>query len=581
MDIWVKISESTWDPVTVKYPVHKKYIEAVVTQGEGESAYGEEHEIVFNLVDDGNLVNISCNGVISLYKADDEGIYSLIGGNLVVFEDGVGTFAFNDLKPGKYRGHLSIEHENYTFHQWVEFGDEEIEVDYIAFYDNSDLFTVVKADVKVNVTVDSITYGEYANVTINITTPIGEKLNETVELCVSGIDEYHVEIENGTATFTIPVLLDVGTYTVKVIFSEDANYAGTVVTKQVTVTKDVPAESAINVTVPENTTSPTFSIDLKDENATGYLLVDINGEHYYAPVVNGTASVTVPPLASGNYTANVTYTGDDKYAKVTKQVDVNVTSSATDNALDIPTTSETSSPTFSVNLPSDAGGYLEVIVDGKKYYAGVENGTASITVPGLSEGSHNVTVIYSGDDKYPKVSKDATVNVHIPVYKLKNNKNVAVIYSATASYKVLVTKDGKAVGAGQSVVFTFNGKTTTVKTDKNGYATLKLNTKVKAKKYTVTAKYNGVTVKNTVKVKHLIKAKNIKVKKSKKVNKIKVKTNKVNGKFLKGKKLTLKVKGKKIKAKINKKGVATFKIKKYVLKKLKAVKKIQIHHKLW
>ena len=47
----------------------------------------------------------------------------------------------------------------------------------------------------------------------------------------------------------------------------------------------------------------------------------------------------------------------------------------------------------------------------------------------------------------------------------------------------------------------------------------------------------------------------------------------MNGKFLKGKKLTLKIKGKKIKAKINKKGVATFKVKKSVLTKLKVGKK--------
>ena len=165
------------------------------------------------------------------------------------------------------------------------------------------------------------------------------------------------------------------------------------------------------------------------------------------------------------------------------------------------------------------------------------------------------------------------MNVHIPVYKITQNKNINVVYSAKATYKVLITKDGKAVGAGESVTIKYNGKTYTVKTDSKGYATFKPTTKVKVKKYTITATYKGVTVKNTVKVKHLIKASNKKIKKSKKVNKIKVKTYKVNGKYLKGKKLTLKIKGKKVKAKINKKGVATFKLKKSITKKLKAGKK--------
>ena len=48
---------------------------------------------------------------------------------------------------------------------------------------------------------------------------------------------------------------------------------------------------------------------------------------------------------------------------------------------------------------------------------------------------------------------------------------------------------------------------------------------------------------------------------------------KVDGNYLKAKKLTLKIKGKTYKAKTNKKGVVTFKIKKNILKKLKKGKK--------
>ena len=55
--------------------------------------------------------------------------------------------------------------------------------------------------------------------------------------------------------------------------------------------------------------------------------------------------------------------------------------------------------------------------------------------------------------------------------------------------------------------------------------------------------------------------------------KIKVSLKRVNGKYLKGKKITLRFKGKNYVAKTNKKGVATFKINKKVIKKLKAGKK--------
>ena len=149
-----------------------------------------------------------------------------------------------------------------------------------------------------------------------------------------------------------------------------------------------------------------------------------------------------------------------------------------------------------------------------------------------------------------------------------------MLYTAKTPYKVLVTKDGKAVGSGEVVKITFNGRTYNIKTDKNGYATLKLpNVKPKKAKYTITATYKGYTVKNKVKVNSIIKASNKKVKKSKKITEVKVSLKKVNGKYLKSKTLKIKFNKKTYKVKTNKKGVATWKVKKSMLKKLKVGKK--------
>ena len=177
------------------------------------------------------------------------------------------------------------------------------------------------------------------------------------------------------------------------------------------------------------------------------------------------------------------------------------------------------------------------------------------------------------NSKYPSLSKGATVNVHVPVYGITENKDVSVLYSASAYYKVLITKDGKAVGAGEKVTIQYNGKTYNVETDSNGYATLKLKTNIKVKKYDITATYKGVKVTNKVAVKNIIKIKNLKSSKAKKVIKIKATLKKVNGKILKGKKLKLKIRGKTYTAKTNKKGVATFKIKKNIIKRLTKGKK--------
>ena len=211
------------------------------------------------------------------------------------------------------------------------------------------------------------------------------------------------------------------------------------------------------------------------------------------------------------------------------------------------------------------------IIDGNIH---VVNGAGSYSINDLSEGSYNVYVGYNGDYTFKADANVFRFDVKPAVYKIINNKDVTMLYTAKSPYKVLITKNGKAVGAGEVVTIKFNGKTYNVKTDKNGYATFKIpNVKPKKAKYAITATYKGKTVKNTVKVKSIIKAKNKKVKKSKKVTKVKISLKKVNNKYLKNKKIKIKFNGKKYKVKTNKKGKAKWKVKKSMLKKLKVGKK--------
>lgn len=511
--------------------------------------------------------------------------------NLTIDEITVGeNLTFNVTLPEDANGivTVTVDDEPVTFENVVngkatvtisasEFTSGEYNTIEVTYADDKYGETTVEKEIYVNklvanltISADNITIGENAVLTVTIP-GAPESTYVTVELLG---EIYDLFLIGGKDSVSVSGLGE-GTYTAYVFIEDDPVYDDATAEVTFSVTKvDIPAEDAFNVTTPENATAPEFKVTLP-EDATGYLLLDINGTQTFVPLVNGTATARVPEgFAPGNYSATVTYTGDNKYDPITTTQNITVESNVPDNAFTIPDTAKDGEPlTYAINLPSDAKGYLEVDVDGTKHVAALVNGSASITVPGLSAGNHNVTVSYTGDGKYSPVTKSMAMNVPAPVYKITNNNNVAAIYSANANYKVLITKDGKAVGAGESVNIVFNGKTYTVKTDSKGYATLNLNTKVKVKTYTVTAEYKGVKVSNKVTIKHVIKAKNVSVKKSKKVNKIKVKTNKVNGKFLKGKKLTLKIKGKKIKAKINKKGVATFKVKKSVLKKLKVGKK--------
>ena len=141
--------------------------------------------------------------------------------------------------------------------------------------------------------------------------------------------------------------------------------------------------------------------------------------------------------------------------------------------------------------------------------------------------------------------------------KLLEIKDLKKYFTSGKSFKVrILGAGGKVVGAGKLVKFKVNGVTYNVKTDKNGYASLKIT--LNPKKYTITTEYNGFKVSNKITVKKILFAKNIS-KKSKKI-KFSAKLLTSKGKPAKSKKITFKFKNKKYVAKTNKKGVASIKL---------------------
>ena len=133
-------------------------------------------------------------------------------------------------------------------------------------------------------------------------------------------------------------------------------------------------------------------------------------------------------------------------------------------------------------------------------------------------------------------------------------------------FKVHITRSDGKVSVGESVTFYLNNKKLkTVKTDKKGYAKVKINKKIGT--YKIKVVYNSFTVTKTIKVKRILN--DIKCINGKNVNKVtlKITTNKVNGKYFKGQTVKFKLLGKTYKAKINKKGVAQVAVKKSALPK--------------
>ena len=176
-------------------------------------------------------------------------------------------------------------------------------------------------------------------------------------------------------------------------------------------------------------------------------------------------------------------------------------------------------------------------------------GVAILNV-GLTKGTHTIRAynMFTGEN-----ASDTIKVFDI----LTGTKDITVYYDNGNTFKVRAfDNNGNPVSA-QKVTFTVNGKKTTVKTDKNGYAKLKITQKPGY--YSVITQYKDFKVANILYVKSVLKSlTHFSGKSLKSHMKVKIK---YLGKSKKNKLIKIKFNKKTYKAKTNKKGIATFKLK--------------------
>lgn len=183
------------------------------------------------------------------------------------------------------------------------------------------------------------------------------------------------------------------------------------------------------------------------------------------------------------------------------------------------------------------------------YEVATDSNGVAILKAAVNNGNHKINAfnIITGDMMVDDIK---VFNV------ITGAKNINMYYDDGTTYRVHVFDDnGKPVKAGQKVTFTINNKKYVKKTDKKGYAKLKIPSTPGL--YTISVKYKDFQITNELKVKSIF---NVKLIKSKDLSKVKVKV-KLLGKNKKKKLVKIKFNKKMYKAKSNKKGVAVFKLK--------------------
>ena len=346
-------------------------------------------------------------------------------------------------------------------------------------------FKINKIDSTIAINVEDIKVGENATIIVNL----DSDATGNVTIIVDN-QNYTVAINEGMAIKVIGGL-KAGTYDVFVKYMGDNNYNSAQNTTKFTVLKI--SDYNMNVTVPEfkEGVNSTVGVDLP-KDAAGTVTVEIDGKKYTANIINGTAKVNIPGLGVGDYNITTTYSGDVKYASMTKKGNITVIPNMDVNLYVDDVVMIYHGGTRLVAKLTDYQGrpivndIIYFTINGKTYAKTTDdNGAASIGL-NLDSKVYTATVSYNESEVYSKISKNVTVTINPTVI---SEDLVKMYQNDTKFYVKFTDSTGKAL-ANTTVKFNIHGVFYTKKTDKDGVADLGIM--LRPGEYILTA-YNPVT----------------------------------------------------------------------------------------
>ena len=451
-------------PVTVKYAGDDKYVGVEITEGVNVAKAQPVLGVVIADVDYGNgfVIEATLTGVNSAPLSGNV-IVTVAGKEYTVkVTDGKGIATGDKLAAGTYAFAAAwAGNDNYNI--VTENGD----------------FKVNKIDSTVAVNVNNIKVGEELTITVNVPSDA----TGDVTVSVDG-KEYKVAIENGKAVKTISGL-KADDYTVTVKYSGDNNYNAAVAASSFTVSK---VDSTMDVTVNDIVFGGDLIVDaVLPGDATGEVVITVNGVDYPVPIVDGKATGTIGGLAAGDYPVTVKYAGDDKYVGVEITEGVNVAKAQPVLGVVIADVDYGNGFVIEATLTgvnnAPLSGNVIVTVAGKEYIVEVTDGKGIFTGDKLAAGTYGFAAAWAGNDNYNavvengdfKVNKiDSTVAVNADDIKVGENVTVTVNVPTDATGDVIIIVDGV-----DYTVAIENGKAVKTIAD------------LKANDYTVTVKYSG------------------------------------------------------------------------------------------
>lgn len=324
------------------------------------------------------------------------------------------------------------------------------------------------------------------------------------------------------------------------------------------------------------------------DGACGIVVVNVNGTEYLLNLNN--TNLLELNYGSGNYSIYANYLGDEMFdSSVSEVYEAYIQKPIDENDIEIPSQIDVGQSNELIIDMKNAEGNVSIIVDGVETVMPIVNGKVKLPVAGLSEGNHNLVLIYFNEATGSLIYKVSNIAVEVNSPKPVNTKfNIndgaqltayAVDYAAGERAKpfafLLTDSNGNPV-KNANVKFHYMSQIISKSTNQEGIVYLDVNSQVSGVFsckviYEGDKTYSGTSISFNIKVNKKpvsinAKSKTFKAKSKSKKYRITLKTSKSSsndGKtYMKaGKKVTLKLKSKTYTAKTNKKGQAVFKLK--------------------
>ena len=368
-----------------------------------------------------------------------------------------------------------------------------------------------------------------------------------------------------------------GTYIIKIINAEDKHQLNSCYLEIGKIISNIivsPISSSYNE-------DKHLLINLKDNQ--GYairnasLSVNLNGIKTLITDANGEAKLSIKDLVPNNYTALISFSGNNLYKQSSVSVNVNIMKQSTQIISSSILCNYNGGVNLVITLKDGNGNVISGVqvcinLNGVKYLTTDNNGQVKLSTNGIAPNIYSAEITFEGNENYNSSNINVTVTVNKDSTSLSSDA-VTTTYNINKEL-VITLKDSR----GNPI------KCIDISVDLNGVKTFTTDAKGQVKiatgnlipmTYTAKITFNGnnnyiKTIKN---VKVTVTKATPKLTATKKTFKVKVKTKKYTitlknnqNKAMKNIKVTIKVNKKTYTTKTNAKGKATFKIKKLTKK---------------